>query len=95
MFKFGKKAKHENTIYKDVMELRDATKDLLGELMTDYVGTTVGYLMDFGKTPEDVKKSLTQVLGTLQVYVQAEILVDRQKHGYEPSLADLEFFKLV
>lgn len=88
MFGFGKKEKPEG--FKGLPEVRDLMKKLLGEVLNLYVGTTVGYLENRGnKTAEDVEKAKTKMLTVLQKYVQAEILLDRQKHGDEPSLAEL------
>lgn len=90
MFGFGKKKKDEfEEGFKDLPEVRDLLKDLLGPAMDAYVGTAVGYLMSLGKTVEDVKETRTKMLEVLQKYVRAEILIDRQKHGHEPDLAEL------
>lgn len=77
--------------FKDLTEIRDMLKDLMGDVMRVHVGTTVGYLASLGgKTAEDVEKSKEQMLMVLQKYVQAEILLDKVVHGYEPELADLD-----
>ena len=94
MFGFGKKKKDEfEEGFKDLPEVRDLLKDLLGPAMDAYVGTTTGYLMSLGKTVEDVNKTRTKMLEVLQKYVRAEIILDRQKHGIEPSLEDLVYLR--
>lgn len=92
MFGFGKKEKPEG--FKKLPEVRDLMKDLLGERMNVYVGVTVGYLMSLGKTEDDVKEAKTEMLEILQKYVQAEILLDKQRHGHEPDLAELVGLRL-
>lgn len=93
MFGFKRKKKPEG--FKDLQKVRDLMKDLLGTTMDVYVGTTIEYLINVGgKTAEDVKKYNTKMLEVLQKYVQAEILLDRQKHGHEPDLAELEGLRL-
>ena len=92
MFGFGKK-KPEG--FKDLPEIRDCLKTLVGDAMNVYVGTAVGYLLKIGnKTAEDVEKTKTKMLACLQKYVQAEILLDRQNHGYEPEVAELAGLRL-
>jgi hypothetical protein len=94
MFGFGKKNELEKG-FKDLPEVRDLMKDLLGNAMDVYVGTTVGYLASLGgKTAEDVEKTRKDMLTVLQKYVQAEILLDRQKRGHEPSLAEIAYLRL-
>lgn len=63
--------------------------------MNVYVGTTIGYLTGLGRTEEDVEKTRTEMLTALQKYVQAEILLDRQKHGHEPDLVELVGLRLI
>jgi hypothetical protein len=92
MFGFGKKEKPEG--FKDLPEVRDLMKSLVGEAMNVYVGTTIGFFSGLGKTKEDVKKANAEMLTALQKYVQAEILLDRQRHGHEPSLAELVGLRL-
>lgn len=91
---FGFKKKEPVQGFKELPEVRGLLKDLLGAQLNVYVGTTVGYLTDRGKTAEDVEKTKKEMLTALQKYVLAEILLDRQKHGQEPSLVDLVFLKL-
>lgn len=90
MFGFMKKKKpSENGFrFKELPEVRDLLQDMAGEALNVYVGTLVGHLMNFGKTSEDVEKAKTRMLAHLQKYVQAEILLDRQNHGYEPEIAE-------
>lgn len=89
MFGFGKKKKPE-TGFKDLPEVMDLMKDLMGNAIDVYMGTTVSYLTTTGgKTIEDVQKAKKELLTVLQKYVQAEILLDRQRHGQEPALAEL------
>ena len=93
MFGFGKKAKLE-TGFKDLPEVRDLLKDLFGNAMNVYVGTTVGHLTGLDKTDEDVKESRTKMLTVLQKYVQAEILLYMQNHGHEPDIVELVGLRL-
>ena len=92
MFGFGKKAKPEEG-FKELPEVRDLMKDLLAETMDLYVGTTVGYLMNLGKTEKDVEKAREDMISALQKYVQTEILLERQRHGQAPSLEELVFLR--
>lgn len=93
MFGFGKKKKPEG--FKDLPEVRDLLKELVGEALHVHTGTVVGYLMNLGKTVEDVKRTKEEeLLSHLQRYVQAEILLDRQDHGHEPDLAELAGLRL-
>ena len=88
MFGFGKKKKPEG--FKDLPEVRDCLKSMVGESVNVHVGTVVGHLLNIGgKTAEDVGKTKATMLACLQKYVQAEILLDRQNHGYEPEVAEL------
>lgn len=92
MFGFGKKSE---TGFKDLPEVRDLMKELLGNTMNVYVGVTIGYLASLGnKTAKDVEKARTDMLTALQKYVQAEILLYNQNHGYEPDLAELAGLRL-
>lgn len=93
MFGFGKKQKPE-VGFKELPEVRDLLKSLVGETMNVYVGTTIGFFSGLGKTKEDVQKANAEMLTALQKYVQAEILLDRQKHGHEPDLAELAGLRL-
>ena len=94
MFGFGKKKKDEfEEGFKNLPEVRGLLKDLLGEALNVYMGVTVSYLMNFGKTKAEVEKAKTEMLNTLQKYVQAEILLERQKHGRAPSLEELVFLR--
>lgn len=86
MFGFGKK-KPEG--FKDLPEVRDCLKSMVGESVNVYVGTLVGHLLNFGKTPGDVEKAKGMMLACLQKYVRAEILLDRQNRGHEPEVAEL------
>lgn len=74
---------------KELPEVRNSLRDLAGETMNVYVGTLVGHLLNLGKTSEDVEKARTKMLGYLQRYVQAEILLDTQDHGREVKLSEL------
>lgn len=95
MFGFKKKEKTEfEKGFKDLPEVRDLLKSLVGESMNVYVGTKIGYLTGLGRTKEDVEKTRTEMLTALQKYVQAEILLDRQKRGHEPDLAELVGLRL-
>ena len=90
MFGFMKKKKPEVGFrFKELPEVRDCLKDMAGGAMNVYVGTVVGHLLNFGKTSEDVEKAKASMLAHLQKFVQAEILLDRQNRGHEPSLAEL------
>jgi hypothetical protein len=89
-----KEKKPEDFEVKGLTEIRDLAKDLVGNVMDVYVGTLVGYLTNLGKTEEDVTKANAEMLTALQKYVQAEILLDRQKHGHEPDLAELAGLRL-
>lgn len=93
MFVFKKKEKPEKG-FKDLPEVRDLLKSLVGESMNVYVGSTVGYLTGLGRTKEDVEKTRTEMLTALQKYVQAEILLYNQNHGHEPDLAELVGLRL-
>ena len=93
MFGFKKKKKPA-TGFKELPEVRDLLQDMAGEALNVYVGTLVGHLLNFGKTSEDVEKAKTRMLAHLQKYVQAEILLDRQNHGYEPEIAELAGLRL-
>lgn len=93
MFGFKKKEKPEKG-FKDLPEVRDLLKELVGEAMHVHTGTVVGYLMNLGKTPEDVKRAKEEMLTALQKYVQAEILLYNQNHGHEPDLAELVGLRL-
>lgn len=91
MFGFRKK-KPES--FEDLQKIRDLTKGMLGEVINVYVVTTVGYLTDVGgRTDGDVKNAKTEMLAALQKYVLAEILLDKQKHGHDPSLAELVYLR--
>lgn len=92
MFGFGKKK--PETGFKDLPEVRDLLKELVGEAMHVYTGTVVGYLMNLGKTVDDVKRTKEELLSHLQRYVQAEILLYNQKRGHEPDLAELAGLRL-
>lgn len=85
MFGFGKKGK----VVENLPEVRDLMKELIGATMNVYVGATVGYLLSLGKAAEDVEKARTELLSAIQKYVQAEILLERQKNEQGPSLAEL------
>lgn len=80
--------------FADLPEVRNLLRDLTGDAMNVYVGTMVGYLISLGKTKEDVQGAKEKMLTVLQKYVQAEILLDRQKHGHEPDLAELAGLRL-
>ena len=90
MFGFKKKKPEGFT---DLQKVRDLLKELTGESMRILTGTVLGHLMNLGRTPEDVDKAQTEMLENLQKYVQAEILLDRQKNGHGPSLAELVFLR--
>jgi hypothetical protein len=92
MFGFGKK-KEPEVGFKGLPEVRDLMKSLVGETMNVYVGTTIGFFSGLGKTKGDVEKAKAEMLTALQKYVQAEILLDRQKHGHEPSIAELVYLR--
>lgn len=92
MIGFEKKEKPEG--FKDLPEVRDLMKSLVGETMNVYMGTTIGFLSGLVKTKGDVEKAKAEMLTALQKYVQAEILLDRQKHGHEPDLAELVGLRL-
>lgn len=92
---FGFKKKEPVQGFKELPEVRDCLKSLVGETLNVYVGVTVAYLTNQGKTEKkDVDNAKNEVITALQKYVQAEILLDRQKHGQEPSLTDIVFLKL-
>lgn len=91
---FGFKKKPEIR-FENLPKARDLLKDLLGETMNIYVGMTIGYLTKLGDhTDKDVNEAKEKMLEALQKYVQAEILLDRQRHGQEPSLAELAGLRL-
>ena len=88
MFGFMRRKNPEG--FKDLPEVRDCLKSMVGESVDVHVGTVVGHLLDIGgKTPGDVEKAKGMMLACLQKYVRAEILLDRQNRGHEPSLAEL------
>ena len=90
MFGLFKKKKPEDGFrFKELPEVRDCLKDLVGKSMNVYVGTLVGHLLDFGKTSKDVEKARASMLAHLQKFVQAEILLDAQEHGRETKLSEL------
>ena len=83
---FGKKKKPDN----DLQEIRDLTKSLLGDALGIYVVTVLCHFVNHGnKTAKDVEKALKEMLDVLQKYVRTEIILDRQKCGHEPSLAEI------
>lgn len=90
---FGFKKKKPEKGFKELPEVRDLTKDMLGNTADVYVGTMVGYLTGLGKTVEDVKNAREEMLEVLQKYVLTEILLDRQKRGHEPSLEELVYLR--
>lgn len=90
---FGFRKKKLGKGFKKLPEVRDLTKDLLGNTVDVYVGTMVGYLTGLNKTEEDLEKAKTDMLAVLQKYVLTEILLDRQKRGHEPSLAELVYLR--
>lgn len=95
MFGFMRKKKPADGFkFKELPEVRDLLQDMAGEALNVYVGTLVGHLLNFGKTSDDVEKARTRMLAHLQKYVQAEILLDRQNRGNEPSLAELAGLRL-
>jgi hypothetical protein len=90
MFGFKKKLPEAEASFKELQEVRDSLKKMTGESMDVYTGTVVGYLMNHGKTIEDVKSTKETMLKYLQKYIQAEIMLDRQKNiRHEPDLAEL------
>lgn len=92
MFGFVKK---KPEVVPDLQEIRNMLKDLVGETMNVHIGVVVGHLVNLGgKTAEDVEKSKERMLTVLQAYVKAEILLNRQNHGHEPSLAELDGLRL-
>ena len=96
MFGFMKKKKKPEVgfRFKELPEVRDCLKEITGGAMNIYVGTLVGHLLEFGKTSDDVERAKARMLAHLQKYVQAEILLDRQNRGHEPSLAELAGLRL-
>lgn len=91
MFGFMKKKKPEGGFrFKELPEVRNNLKDLVGESMHVYVGTLVGHLLNIGsKTTDDVEKAKTRMFAHLQKYVQAEILLDAQEHGRKTRISEL------
>lgn len=91
MFGFKRKKKPAGGfVFKELPEVRDRLKDLTGQAMNIYVGTLIGHLMKIGCETEDaVDRARSQMLTCLQKYVRSEILLARQEHGGELSLAEI------
>jgi hypothetical protein len=91
MFGLKKKLPEAEAGFKELLEVRDSLKKMTGEAMNIYIGTVVGHLLNLGnKSKADVESTKETVLKYLQKYIQAEIMLDRQKNiRHEPDLAEL------